>query len=152
MAGTPMTTIADIVGCAPQTVKNDIEDVQQAVAERDALRAGDVRDQAVEDRRHLKKLALNDREEAEAKDRAPLLKEARHNQTGIEELQDLHPKEPAVIGVGPTFIQIGEGPPEDPAELTREERAERRRIIDAELKVLPEPAEEAAESPPDSSS
>lgn len=141
MRGVPMSTIATTVGCAPQTVKNDITDTEQALKELDALRASDTRERAVENRRHLQQLALSDRAEAETKDRAPLLKEARHNQTGIEVLQDLHPKEPLVLPVGPTLIQIGDGPAKASEDLTREEREERRRLIGAEL-ALPAPADE----------
>jgi len=146
MEGVPMSTIATVVGCAPQTVKNDITDTEQALKELDALRASDTRDRAIEDRRHLKKLALDDRTEAEVKDRAPLLKEARHNQTGIEVLQDLHPKEAPLIQAGAMLIQVGEGPSQPLAELTDEELEAADAHLGSELAALP-PAPDDAEEP-----
>ncbi len=145
MREVPMSTIASIVGCAPQTVKNDITDTEQALKELDALHAVDTRERAVGDRRHLKNLSLEASAETEPKDRGPLLGEARKNQDGIEELEGLHPKEPPVLQVGPTLIQIGEGaPPRLPEALTDDELEQ---AIAETASALPTPAPDEAEEP-----
>lgn len=118
MRGVPMSTIATIVECAPQTVKNDITDTEQALTELDALQATDTRERAINDRRHLKNLSLEASAETDPKDRGPLLGEARKNQTGIEELQALHPKEPLVLPVGPILIQIGDSPSQELSDVS----------------------------------
>jgi hypothetical protein len=150
MRGVPMSTIATTVGCAPQTVKNDITDTEQALKELDALRATDTRERAVDKRRHLQGLALKSSEEADPKDRAPLYGEVRKNQDGIEKLQGLDPDEPGPPQANVYLFPLGDGSSPKMDELTREERAAAKLQIDAELEALPEPSAEepAAEYTP----
>lgn len=145
MAGHPIEVIAARVDCAWATAKKDIKEVQEAVEERDALRAGDAREQAVQDRRHLKSLALSDRAEAAPKDRAPLLKEARGNQDGIEKLQGLDPDEPQAPQANVYLFPLSDGARPQLGELSDDELAEAAAKIKAEQAALPEPA---AEEPP----
>ncbi len=159
--------ISEKLNCHWATADKDIQRAQAMCDAGHLRRAEDARAAAIRTRRGIQQLALEDREAAEPKDRARLIRVVLDAQKGIEDLDGLHPKEPLVLPVGPTLIQIGDGTPHDPAELTREEREERRRLIDAELEALPaptaeepaaeytpveEPAETPDESPPDSTS
>jgi hypothetical protein len=165
MAGTPKSTIAAIVDCAPQTVTNDIEETTQELQEMEPLYAEDIKERAIRDRRHIKRLALEASAAAEPKDRATSLKVATENQGAIEDLEGLHPDEPVVLPVVPIVLQIGSDSEQHPAlgDASDDELAEAAAKIKAEQAALPAPVaeepaaeytpvEEPAESPDESAS
>jgi hypothetical protein len=134
-----MSTIATTVGCAPETVRNDIRDTEQALKELDALQAADIRERAVDKRCHLQGLALRSSEEAAPKDRAPLLGEARKNQDGIEKLQGLDPDEPQAPQANVYLFPLSDGARPPLGELSDDELAEAAAKIKAEQAALPAP-------------
>jgi hypothetical protein len=163
MRGTPKSTIAAIVDCAPQTVTNDIEEMTQEIQALEPLYASDDRERAVGDRRHLKSLSLEASAETEPKDRAPLLKVATENQGAIETLQGLDPDEPGPPQANVYLFPLDGGARPQLGELSDDELAEAAAKIKAEQAALPEPAaeesaaeytpvEETAETPPESAS
>lgn len=146
--GYSIFAISEKLGCHWDTSSKDIERAKAMSDESHLRRVENAREDAIRARRGLQQLALEDRAEAAPKDRAPLLGEARKNQQGIEELQQLHPKDSPVIQAGALLIQVGEGPPRNAEELSREEREQARLQIDVELADLPAPAPDESPSEP----
>ena len=145
MAGTPKSTIAAIVDCAPQTVTNDIEEMAQEIQELEPLYAKDIRERAIYDRRHLKNLSLEASAETAPKDRGPLLGEARKNQEGIEKLQGLDPDEQAAPPIVPIVVQISGA--DDPLSVGDISDEDLERGIAENAPELPEPAADEEEPP-----
>jgi hypothetical protein len=87
-------------------------------------------------------LALKDRAKAAYQHRAPLLKEARENQTGIEELGGLREKEETAPSAqaGVFLVQVGDQAPKAIEDLSD---AELERLVDVPKEELEQLAEEA---------
>lgn len=139
--GYSIYAISEKLGCHWDTTRKDIERAKSMCEEGSLRRIENARGDAIRTRRGLQQLALEDREEAEPKDRAPLLKEARQNQGGIEELQGLHPKDPPVAQAGVFLISVGGSQPQALKDLSDEELARLAALSDADLAQLTGPAE-----------
>lgn len=126
-----------------ETANKDIERAREMSTAAGIAQVEQIRAQAIITRRSLMVLALKDRARAAYQHRAPLLKEARENQTGIEELGGLREKEEAPSAQAGVFlVQVGDQAPKAIKDLTNEELA---RLVDVPEEELEQLAEESGD-------
>ncbi|KKL57019.1 hypothetical protein LCGC14_2239630, partial [marine sediment metagenome] len=133
------------LNCHWHTADKDIQRAQEMCDAGHLRRAEDAREAAIRTRRGVQQLALEDREVAEPKDRAQLLRVVLDGQKGIEDLEGLHQEAP-LVQVGPAVYQIAGGPLQPLTELTDDELEVADAHLGSELAALP-PAPDDAEEP-----
>lgn len=137
--GLSYNAIATRLGTHWDTARSDVKRAREMSTEAGLAMVDERRVDAIRTRRSLMLLALKDRAKTAYQHRAPLLKEARENQTGIEELGGLREKEEAPSAQAGVFlIQVGEQAPKAIKDLSDDELAQLVAVSDEEIEKLAE--------------